>query len=48
MRGWLYVFECIAVPCLLGTAIYFLFNVWDRSRRRAKAEDALPVIDYLI
>jgi hypothetical protein len=48
MAVWLRVLECIAIPAAVGASIYVLFNVWDRRRRRARDEDALPNIDYLI
>jgi hypothetical protein len=48
MPVWLRVVECIAVPAVLGASLYALFEAWDRRRRRAKPEDALPSIDYMI
>ena len=48
MGVWLRVVECIAVPAVLGASLYVLFEAWDRRRRRAKPDDPLPTIDYLI
>lgn len=48
MQGWSHILMCIAVPCAIGSSLYVLFNLWDRRRRRVRAEDALPVINYLI
>jgi hypothetical protein len=48
MSDWLYIASCIGVPILVGTAMYGLFGVWDRRRRRRSKDGALPVIDYTI
>lgn len=48
MGDWLYAIGCVAVPCVIGAVMFVLFDAWDRRRRRGKAEDGLPVIEYLI
>jgi hypothetical protein len=48
MSGWLYVASCVGVPILVGTAMYVLFSVWDRRRRKRTPARPLPVIDYMI
>jgi hypothetical protein len=48
MGDWLHAGACVAVPCLIGGVMFLLFDAWDRRRRRARAEDGLPVIEYLI
>lgn len=48
MDLWLHALACVAVPCLVGAIMFTLFDAWDRRRRKAKADDGLPVIDYLI
>lgn len=48
MADWLHAIACVAVPCGIGAVMFALFDAWDRRRRRAKPEDGLPVIEYLI
>jgi hypothetical protein len=48
MNGWLYALECVALPCAIGIAMYVLFGVWDRRRRRVSDDNGLPPIDYSI
>jgi len=48
VTGPAYTLACIVVPCVIGAMMYVAFEVWERRRRRAKADDTLPVIDYLI
>jgi hypothetical protein len=47
MGDWLYAIECVVLPCSIGAVMFGLFDLWDR-RRRAKAEAALPTIEYFI
>lgn len=48
MPIWLYAIVCVIVPCVSGAVMSALFSAWDRRRRRARPEDGLPPIDYLI
>ena len=48
MPSWLYALECVVVPCLIGLAVYGLFELWDRRRRRARPDAGLPPTDYMI
>ena len=44
----LHVLACVIVPCLVGSLMYGVVELWDRRRRRSDANDGLPAIDYLI
>jgi hypothetical protein len=46
--AWLYVSMCVIVPCLIGLAVYGLFELWDRRRSRRHAESEPVVIEYQI
>ena len=48
MSDWRYVLACVLVPCVVGVAMYALFELWDRRRRAGRAGAALPRIDYSI
>jgi len=48
MQAWLHALECVLVPCVIGVSMFGVFELWDRRRRRGKAADGLPVIDYTI
>jgi hypothetical protein len=48
MTIWLYPASCIAVPCVIGAAMYVVFSAWDRKRRRRDRDDGLPPVDYHI
>ena len=48
MPAWLYVPMCVIVPCLIGLAVYGLFELWDRRRARTRPDSEPVTIDYLI
>jgi hypothetical protein len=48
MASWFHALECVLVPCVIGAAMFGVFELWDRRRRRMKSREGLPVIDYII
>ncbi len=49
MKHWLYALVSVAVPALIGSCMYLVFNLLDRRRRGSRLNgDGLPPVDYLI
>jgi hypothetical protein len=48
MSAWIHALECVLVPCVIGASMFGVFELWDRTRRRRKDHEGLPVIDYTI
>ena len=48
MSGTAYVALCVLAPAVWGVAMYYVFGLIDKRRRRLKKDELPPPIDYSI